>query len=95
MRPPPNLKRFALAWLRKEDWPRWLEIDSDFQPDYYHWLRRVTDAEARLKSDGVNVVRIDVLPEEFIEWAQSNGCPLDTRGRSAYATWKVSRMDLH
>jgi len=36
-----TVRRVAIAWLRKEDWPRWLELDPDFQPDYEHWLKRM------------------------------------------------------
>ena len=92
-----KLKRLhrGIAWLRKEDWPRWLDIDPDFQYDYDYWHRRMQGAYERLKAAGVSVVKVEVLPEEFIAWAQNNGCPFDTRGRSAYAAWKVQRMHIH
>jgi hypothetical protein len=41
------LMALAVTWFRKEDWPRWLAIDPDFQPDYDHWLER---SEAQLKA---------------------------------------------
>jgi hypothetical protein len=29
-----QLQRLGIAWLREEDWPRWLAIDKDFQPKH-------------------------------------------------------------
>jgi len=74
-----RLRRLALATLRPEDWPRWLELDPEFQPDYAHYRARMDAAAAQLKAAGVATVEVVVLPDD-----SSNG-----RGSVASATVPV------
>jgi hypothetical protein len=53
----PKMVAMAVAWLRKEDWPCWLAVDHEFQPDYAHWLKRVEAAIKRLEGQGTLVER--------------------------------------
>ena len=84
--------RMGMTWFRKEDWPRWLEIDPDFQPDYDHWLRRVEAVYEELRSAGVNVVKIEVCRTSSCAGLRSLVAPsTPTRDRpmpqSARAPW--------
>ena len=45
----------ATTWYRKKDWPRWLELDPEFQPSYDHWLKRMKGQIAALEKQGVLV----------------------------------------
>ena len=94
------LRRTAIAWLRKEDWPRWLELDPLFQPDYQIWLRRMEAMYADLQAKGVNVVKVEVLPDEFIAWLGSDAgsqhrALLPTQQRAGCAAMKAQKMDAH
>ena len=85
-----KLQGMALAWMRREDWPRWLAIDPLFQPDYNHWLRRMEKAEAQLKAAGTPVIKVMVDPEEFIAWRDANGRRgLMQMDRASFAVWKM------
>jgi hypothetical protein len=75
----------AVAWLRKEDWPRWLAADPNFQPDYNHWLKRMEAACLQLEQRGSHFEKIDVGFDEFMEWCRINGSKVDPQARSAYA----------
>lgn len=90
-----KVKRMAMAWLREEDWSRWLELDPQFQPDYQHWLKRMNAMYAELQAKGINVVKVEVLPDEFLQWASAVGCGTDTNARAGYAAMKAQAMDLH
>lgn len=90
-----KLKRMAIAWLREEDWPRWLELDPGFQPHYANWLARMESTYEKLKAAGVNVVKVDVPVAEFEQWAATAGCKADTQGRSLFAAMRAQQMDLH
>jgi hypothetical protein len=95
-----KVKRMAVAWMRKEDWPRWLEIDPQFQPDYDHWLRRMEAAYADLLAKGVNAVKVEVLPEKFLAWLESDAGSKfralpPTQQRAGYAAMKARNMDVH
>lgn len=81
----------AVAWMRKEDWPRWLSIDSDFQPDYDHWLKRMEKAMAEIQERGTLVEKVIVDPDEFLEWSRANGGEVDTKARARYAAITLSK----
>lgn len=87
----PNLQSLSLAWLKEEDWPRWLSIDSDFQPDYQHWLRRMNAAIAHYQSLGKRVQKIVVNVDEFLEWSRANGGKIDSNARAAFVAYKSMR----
>ncbi|MES2194516.1 MAG: hypothetical protein V4517_08870 [Pseudomonadota bacterium] len=81
----PKMIGVAVAWMRKEDWPRWLAIDPDFQPDYEHWLKRMETAVKGLEQQGSLCEKVIIDPEEFVEWCRVNRCKVDSKGRSTYA----------
>jgi hypothetical protein len=92
----PQLKtRFGLTWFKQDDWPRWLEIDPRFQPDYSHWLRRSLKTLAGLEEMGIHVVKVNVRPDEFKVWAEKAGRPIDTHARAAFAAEKARAMELN
>ena len=90
-----NVRRIAIAWLRQEDWPAWLAMDAGFQPNYAHWLQRMDTTFDRLKAAGVNVVKVEIRPDQFTEWRKATGAGVDTHARAAYAAFAAQRMDLH
>lgn len=89
--PREKMRGLAVAWMKKEDWPRWLSIDKDFQPDYEHWLGRVEAAFAHYQRLGHKVEKIVVDPDEFLEWSSANGGKVDSNARSAFAAYKMMR----
>lgn len=82
---PPKMRSLSLAWLREEDWPRWLAIDPNFQPDYQHWLRRMEAALKHYEGQGKRVVKVIVDPDEFLEWSRVNGGKVDSGARATFA----------
>jgi hypothetical protein len=85
----PKLQGMAVAWMREADWPRWLEIDRDFQPDYRHWLKRMEDAVAQLKARGMPVIKVTIDPEEFLAWSKANGEGIGSIDRAAFAVMRA------
>ncbi len=80
-----KLSGMAIAWMNKDDWPRWLEVDHEFQPDYAHWRKRMEATIERLEAEGIHAVKVIIRPDEFVEWCRFNGCAVDSKGRSLYA----------
>ncbi|MCR5875137.1 hypothetical protein LRS10_13645 [Phenylobacterium sp. J426] len=78
----------ALAWMRKEDWPRWLAIDPDFQPDYDHWLRRVEAGIKEIEARGHQVQKVVLDPDKFLAWSREfAGGEVNSKARSRYAAF--------
>jgi hypothetical protein len=75
------------AWFRREDWARWCEIDSDFQPDYEHWLKRMEQAVAQHQAAGVALIKIILDPDEFLTWARAHDKGVGTAARAEFAAW--------
>ena len=91
-----KLKWMAIAWLRENEWPRWLALDQNFQPDYAHWLRRMESVFSDLQSKGVNVVKADVGIDDFMAWSKAHcDSRVDTDARATYAVTIARRMDQH
>jgi hypothetical protein len=81
----------AVAWMNKQDWPRWLAIDPEFQPDYDHWLKRTEAAVKEIEATGAFVEKVIIDPDEFVEWCRINGRKVNSRGRSAYAALTLAK----
>lgn len=85
-----NPQGTAVAWFREEDWPRWCEIDPDFQPDYQHWLGR---AEAAMNGPLAKQQRLEKVlldPDTFVEWSKRNGGAVNSQARSIFAAIVLS-----
>jgi hypothetical protein len=76
----------AVAIMRKEDWPRWLSIDPDFQPDYDHWRKRIDVAIKEMRQRGTLVEEVVIDPDEFLEWSRSNGGKVNAPARATFAS---------
>ena len=89
-----NIKTLAVTWFRKEDWPRWLAIDPDFQPDFEHWLRRSEQAMKDWNDPSVVLEKVMVDPDEFLKWSRANaGGKVGHEARGTYAA--IVLMEKH
>ena len=76
----------AVTWFRKKDWPRWLSMDPNFQPDYDYWLKRMKGHIAAFKKQGVPIEKVVLDPDAFVAWCSFQGCdPASTSARASYA----------
>ena len=76
----------AVAWYRAEDWPRWKSISEDGMDDTYEeWLKEVRQAVLNMSLEGMEVHRVIVDPDAFLEWARSKRKPITSSSRSEYA----------
>ena len=81
-----NIKTLAVTWFRKEDWPRWLAIDPEFQPDYATWLKKSEQAMVDHADPRYVLEKVMVDPDEFLEWTRVNAAgQVDQHARTAYA----------
>jgi len=76
----------AVAWMREEDWPRWLAIDPDFQPDYGKWLAKTEAAFKSFEAQGHKLEKIVLDPDDFLAWSREfAGGEVNSNARSKYA----------
>jgi len=79
----------AVTWYRKKDWPRWLDLDPNFEPDYDYWLKRSEGQIAALEKEGMLIEKVMVDPDTFVAWCKFQGCdPASTSARASYAAMR-------
>lgn len=89
----PQLQGISAAWLRREDWPRWREIDPTMRPDYDGWLAKMEAAFTRYQQAGIPIVKVMIDPDEFLTWAKDRGVAPDSNGRAAFAAFKTMKTE--
>jgi len=81
--------KVAVAWLRKEDWPRWRLIDPELPP-YAEWHIKTEGVMKMLTSRGQAFEKIAIDPGAFVAWRATTtnwrGGGDGRAARSAYAT---------
>jgi hypothetical protein len=82
---------FAISWFRESDWPTWLELDPNFQPDRSRWLWKTQAQITTLEQRGIEVVKVEIDPDTFAAWAKANGKGLGQMDRAGYAAFAAMR----
>ena len=81
-----NIKALAVTWFRREDWPRWLAIDPEFDPDFDNWLRKSERAMVEHRDPRYVLEKVMLDPHDFLEWSRVNaGGNVGQHARAAYA----------
>jgi hypothetical protein len=87
--------KVAVAWLRKEDWKRWQEIDDQLPP-YERWFAKIEGLINQAETAGQMPTKIDVDPESFLAWCKATGKPVHRDTRAQYAAQiLMSRLTAH
>ncbi|HET7099985.1 MAG TPA: hypothetical protein VFJ52_02450 [Terriglobia bacterium] len=85
----------GIAWYRRDQWPRLLEISadwSDIEDSYDHWLVHATEAFETMRNEGLKPVKVDIDTEELLAWCASRKIHLDGRARARYVTERVQKI---
>lgn len=78
-----------LAWYRREDYPRILEMMADrseMHDTYDEWLRDAQRVEQRLVSEGHAVTQVIIEPEIFRSWCDQHNLKPVGKARSRFVT---------
>lgn len=80
----------AIAWLRKEDWPRWQAIDPDL-PSYDRWLGKIEVAIREIEKRGQVAEKVIVNADDFVAWCQANKREIERNARAQFAAELLTR----
>ncbi|MCC6891076.1 MAG: hypothetical protein IT536_21320 [Hyphomicrobiales bacterium] len=83
-----TIRASGMAWYRREDYPRILEIMEDRQklyPDFTSWENAAKSGESSMKREGHIVIRALIDPEKFPEWCRKRGLRIDAQARMQFA----------
>lgn len=85
----------GVAWYRRGEWPRLLEVSADrdkLEGSYDEWLTHASKALGMLKSQGLDPVKVDIDTEELLAWCRSRNLPVDTKARADYTVERVKKL---
>jgi hypothetical protein len=83
----------GLAWYTEAQWPEYCRVMEDRGDETFEgWLAHATDIEAKLKKEGVDVVRCPIDIGEFALWCLQKGKRKDSSARALYVL-EVLKMD--
>jgi hypothetical protein len=71
----------GIAWYRREQWPRLLEVVVDsnrLHKTYDEWLEFTNNLVSTIMSNGHTVTKIDVAVNELVAWCKQWGRPIDS-----------------
>ena len=84
------MAKVAVAWLNESDWPKWQALDREL-PAYQTWLARITTAIQNVERSGSAAEKIEIVPEIFVSWCETNGMKVSRESRSTFAAGVLMR----
>jgi hypothetical protein len=82
----------GVAWYRKEQWGRLLEISKDrdqLEDTYEAWEASAKASLPKLRKKDVIPRKVDIDVEELLRWCQSGGRAVDASARVIFAAEKL------
>ncbi len=86
----------GVAWYRREQWDRLLEISTDsheLESTFFEWVKQANEGLKDLERAGLSVEKVDVDVEELLKWCHSNNRPVNSEARSKYVVYKMRELD--
>lgn len=93
-RPGPPVSAAGIAWYKRADYSRILEIMDDrevFSPTFDKWQSKAEDTERQMKARGFVVVRAHIDPEHFAAWCAANDLNVDAKARTRWGNEAARR----
>lgn len=84
----PRFAGTGLAWYRRQDYPRILQIMADAEllpPTFDKWQGKAEKLEREIARKGGKPVRVQIDPDKFVAWCTAHGHDVDAAGRRAFA----------
>jgi len=89
--------RVGVAWYTPAAWVRLKNAVPDperLEDSHAKWLELVTSVCADMARAGVETVRIEVDPDEFLAWCRDQARSADSGARAQFVAERLRRRDL-
>ena len=86
----------GVAWYRREQWDRLLEISSDrdeLEDTYDEWQAMAEENLRKLAQHGYVLHKVDIDVEELLRWCNSQNRSVDGGARSEFTVIKLRELD--
>lgn len=87
----------GVTWYRREQWSRWKEISfdrSEMCDSYDEWLEGAEKSIRDFTKDGLEVHKVNVDVEEFLNWATKEKVAITGDARSDFANLKLGKEQM-
>ena len=87
-----NERHIGIAWYRREQWNRLLEVSADredLEDSYDEWLTFAEASLNKVKQQRVIIHKIDVDIDELVQWCRSQNRPVNMETRTEYVIIKL------
>ena len=84
----------VVMFVGREDYPELLSIcddPNDLPQNYDLFLKRIDEMDLALKESGMALVKVNIKPNEFLEWCRKKNLRVDGRARAEYAALIYSK----
>ena len=69
-------------------------VDRDMLPiDYDTYINKLNQFSKKRAAQGLTTARINVKPQELVDWCASQGRQVDSNARSAYAAFRNFQLN--
>ena len=86
----------GVAWYRREQWNRLLEISSDrdqLEDTYEEWKSIAEKHFDELALPGLPIRKVDIDVEELLSWCGSQDRPVDGEARAQFTAMKLRERE--
>ncbi len=90
-------ERAVVGFISREDYAefRAICVDGDGMPsDYKVFLKTYNQELSDLRASGVSPTQMNIKPGELASWCKANGHAIDNKGRTAYANFVFSGLNI-
>lgn len=87
---------FGLAWYKKEDWNRLLEVSEDkskIEETHDEWLKNAENAIKNFKKKGIKIEKVQIDLNELIRWCNERNLSLNGEARANFVTHKMQKEE--
>lgn len=94
-RPNEKTQAVGVAWYRREQWPRLLEISADrdtLEDSYDEWLAHASNTFEFLKRNDLSPIQVDIDTEELLAWCRARNLPVNADARTNYTAGIVKQL---
>src|SRR5215203_1667568 len=85
----------GIAWWRREQWERLLQISEDADSQYDSYDEWLADAEKNLAGgvNGISGEKVDIDVEELLAWCNEKGLAVNGQSRAQYVASVLRSRD--
>lgn len=91
-----KLQGIGIPFFTETEWAKAKLVMDDghtFHDTYVEFLKQIEQAETQYRAQGVALIRISVVVDDFVAWCRQANCKVDSKARAHYAAVRAKELD--